>query len=198
MKFLVKFLGIGAVSAQLFSIAEPIYAHSLRDVPENVHQQQEKLRQKRVLQEVTTRLEQVKRVILDDAQHQTETNFTLFCIEPNDSLHSFQGDGVKYTLPGLGKNPSSRRPIDPKPKCSVKDGYELYRRSRMDHNTHMDPKMYPPLDYDTPLVSIQLFFQFFNQQFPDLRLRILHERIAKTPTLFETDCCPMYIVSWKE
>jgi hypothetical protein len=136
--------------------------------------------------------------ILNEAAQKTETNFTLFCIEPNDSSHSFQGDGVKYTLPELGKQPYSRRSIDPKPKCSVKDGYELYRRSRMDHNTHMDPKMYPPLDYDTPLVSIQLFFQFFNLQFPDLRLRILHERIAKNPTLFETDCCPMYIVSWKE
>lgn len=187
MKFLMKFLMISMVSAQSI---EPIYATSLRHVPK-------KLRQERVLQEVQTKVKHMTQVILNDAAKQTETNFTLFCIEPNDSSRSFQDSGDKYTLPELGKQPS-RRPIDPKPKCSIKDGYELYRRSTMDARTHMDPKMYPPLDYDTPLVSIQLFFQFFNLQFPDLRLSILHERIAKTPTLFETDCCPMYTVSWKE
>lgn len=170
---------------------EPIYAHSLRHVPE-------KLRQERVLQEVQTKVKHMTQVILNEAAQKNETNFTLFCIEPNESSFSFQDHGVKYTLPELGKEPYSTRPIDPKPKCSIKDGYELYRRSRMEHNTHIDPKMYPPLDYDTPLVSIQLFFQYFNQQFPDLRLRILHERIVKTPTLFETDCCPLYTVSWKE
>ena len=195
MKFLMKFLVISVVSAQS---TEPIYASSLRHVPEKLRQTRLKLRQERVLQEVKTRLDQVTQLILKDAAQKTETNFTLFCIEPNDSSGSFQDNGDKYTLPELGKDPYSRRPIDPKPKCSIKDGYELYRRSTMDHNTKIDPTMYPPLDYDTPLVSIQLFFQFFNLQFPDLRLSILHERIAKTPTLFETDCCPIYTVSWKE
>jgi hypothetical protein len=185
MKFLVEILGIGMVSAQY--VVEPIYAHSLRHVPE-------KLRQERVLQEVQTKVKHITQVILNEAAQQTETNFTLFCIEPNDYSSAFQDAGDKYTLPEIGKQPYSRRVIDPKPKCSIKDGYELYRRSRFHHNTRIDPY---PLDYDTPLVSIQLFFQYFNQQFPDLRLRILHERIAKTPTLFETDCCPVYIVSWE-
>jgi len=192
MMFLVI---IGMASAQSI---EPIYAHSLRHVPE-------KLRQERVLQEVQSKLKYVTQTILNEAAQQNETNFTLFCLEPNDHADAFQDDGNKYSLPELGKQPYSRRPIYPKPKCSVKDGYDLYRRSTMDYRSTMDPKMYKPLTYDTPNVSIQLFFRYFNQQFPDLRLTILNERIAKRnpyaeqrETIFETDCCPLYTVSWKE
>lgn len=180
---------------------EPIYAHSLRHIPE-------KLRQERVLQEVKNRLEQVTQQILQDAVHQTETNFTLFCDEPNDYPSLFEDNGNKYSLPELGKQPHSRRPIYPKPKCSIKDGYELYRRSKMDYHTTIDPKQYPPLDYDKPIVSIELFFQYFNQRFPDLRLTIVHRRMANRQIIrygdnpheliFDTYCCPIYSVSWKE
>jgi hypothetical protein len=177
---------------------EPIYAHSLRHIPE-------KLRQERVLQEVKNRLEQVTQQILQDAVHQTETNFTLFCNEPNHYPSLFEDNGNKYSLPELGKRPNSRRPIYPKPKCSLKDGYELYRRSKMDYHTTIDPKQYPPLDYDKPIVSIEMFFQYFNQRFPDLRLTIVHKHMVKvdiyhgqSEPIFDTDCCPIYTVSWKE
>lgn len=196
MKFLILSMFVSMASV---NSTEPIYAHSLRHVPE-------KLRQERTLQEVLTKVKQVTQVILNEAQHQNESNFTLFCHEPNEWSDQFQENGDTYRLPELGKRPDSRRPIYPKPKCSLKDGYDLYRRSTMDHQTKMDPKTYPPLPYETPTVSIQLFFQYFNQQFPDLRLTILHERKAistnrMNPTenrLFETDCCPIYTVSWKE
>lgn len=186
---------------------EPIYAHSLRHIPE-------KLRQERVLQEVKNRLEEVTQQIFLVAVHQTETNFTLFCHEPNDSYNAFQINGPAYTLPKLGEpnktpfNYGYQQMIYPKPKCSLKDGYELYRRSKMDSQTRIDPKQYPPLDYDKPIVSIEMFFQYFNQRFPDLRLTIVHRRMANRQInrygdnphepIFDTDCCPIYSVSWKE
>ena len=180
---------------------EPIYAHSLRHIPE-------KLRQERILHEVKTRLEQVTQVILHQAQHQTETNFTLFCHEPNDYPYEFHKYGNIYTLSEVDKHRertfNGHEPIYPKPKCSLKDGYELYRRSTINDQTNR----YTPVLYDTPIVSIQMFFNYFNQQFPDLRLTILHERDANKKVydrsmgiiepIFETDCCPLYIVSWKE
>jgi len=177
---------------------EPIYAHSLRHIPE-------KLRQERVLQEVKNRLEQVTQQIFQDAVHQTETNFTLFCDEPNHYPSLFEYNGNKYSLPELGEpnktpfNYGYQQMIYPKPKCSLKDGYELYRRSKMTHNTRIDSKQFPPLDYDKPIVSIEMFFQYFNQRFPDLRLTIVHRRISNThEPIFDTDCCPIYTVSWKE
>ena len=186
---------------------EPIYAHSLRHIPE-------KLRQERLLQEVKTRLEEVTQQIFQDAIQQTESNFTLFCDEPNDFYHAYQINGQTYTLPQLGEpnktpfNYGYQQMIYPKPKCSIKDGYELYRRSKMDHSTRMDPIKNPPLVYDTPIVSVEMFFQYFSQRFPDLRLNIVHRRMANRQIIlygndphepiFETDCCPIYTVSWKE
>ncbi len=175
---------LGVVGAQP---TEPIYAHSLRHLPE-------KLRQERTLEEVKIRVEQIKQQVLNAAASQTDTNFTLFCVEPNDAPSQFETKGPRYTLlEQVSYHSGIPYPLlNPKPKCSLKDGYALYRR-----NTQ--------LPYDTPLVSIQLFFHYFNQQFPDLRLSIVNERNANRvrdpyygDTIFETDCCPIYTVSWKE
>jgi hypothetical protein len=173
---------LGVVGAQP---TEPIYAHTLRHLPE-------KLRQERTLEEVKTRVEQIKQLVLNSAASQTETNFTLFCLEPNDIPYMFESKGSHYRLiePSNYQGGTPYPLLHPKPKSLLKDGYTLYRR-------------YTPLPYDTPLVSIQLFFHYFNQQFPDLRLSIVNERNANRQTqhgetIFETDCCPLYTVSWKE
>jgi len=164
-------------------MAEPIYKHTLRHVPE-------KLRHERTLQEVQQRVLQVTQQILKDAEYTTETNFTLFCLEPNHEQERyeqqgrslFQNNGLKYLLNENENLPLVK--IHPKPYCSIQDGYELYRRTYRDVTK----------EYEPPIISIQWFFQSFNQQFPDINLSISHKRISTG--IFETDCCPIYTVSW--
>ena len=168
------------------AMAEPIYKHTLRHVPE-------KLRHERTLQEVQQTVLQVTQQILKDAEYNTETNFTLFCLEPNheqdryeqQGLSLFEKKGMKYQLsPNETMHLPSLDKIHPKPYCSIQDGYELYRRKYRDVTKEYEPQ----------IISIQWFFQSFNQQFPDLDLTISHKRLSMG--IFQTDCCPIYTVSW--
>jgi len=172
MKLYLVFIG---------AMAEPIYKHTLRNVPQ-------KLRHERTLQEVKQTVLRVTQQVLTDAEYKTDTNFTLFCLEPNHEQERyeqqgrslFQNNGLKYLL---NENLSPLVKIHPKPYCSIQDGYDLYRRK------YRDTKEYEP-----PIISIEWFFQSFNQQFPDLDLTISRERASIG--IFETDCCPIYTVSW--
>jgi hypothetical protein len=95
------------------------------------------------------------------------------------------GDQYRLVLYEHGQmnNPVPER-IHPRPPCSIQDGYELYRRQSRDLTK----------TYESQFTSIQLFFQSFNAQFPDVTLTISQER--PSTGIFETECCPIYTISW--
>lgn len=163
--------------------ADPIYRHSLRHLPE-------KLRQERIQQTThATFLEVKQQIFMDASQNRNETSFTLFCLEPNqeqdrmeqEGFCLFQKENQKYRLSLPEEMHLRTQYIQPKPECNPKDGYELYNRYR----TKLE---------DDPLVYIQHFFILLNYQFPDVTLTLSHER--KGTGLFESECCPIYTVSW--
>ena len=188
-----------------------IYRNELRHLPE-------KLKQERIQETIKNTFTLIQDQIMQAAiRNETETNFTLFCLEPNviqkQRNYLFRKEGATYKLihqyeyQEMHYNPLD--PLEVKPRCLLKDGYELYNR----HYEYSQP--YPPdhpyyihLDHSArnklgifrqnleqePIVYIQQFFQVLNHYFPDLSLTILHER--KGEGIFETDCCPVYIVSW--
>ena len=200
--------------------AAPIYKNELRHLPE-------KLKQERIQETIQNTFKLIQHQIIQTAiRNETNTNFTLFCLEPNmmqKITHNlFRKQGSTYsllereeyvyraynqdedlrTIPELIKLPI-------KPHCSVKDGYELYNRHfQFDQPYQPDHPFYVPLDFTAhskpgiprqnleqePILYIQQFFQVLNQHFPDISLELSHER--KSEGIFETDCCPVYTVSW--
>ena len=180
-----------------FAFAEPMYRNELR----HLH---ERLRQERIQKTVQDTFHMIETQIIQAASgNATETNFTLFCKEPNVMQEQwfryghrncmYKNQGATYRLcESEANNPLI--PIYPKPRCSVKDGYSLYSRPPSDE---LDANRIPrPILEDIPLIYIQHFFQKLNMQFPDLSLQISHERKSTTEGIFENECCPIYIVSW--
>ena len=194
----------------------PMYRNELRHLPE-------KLKQERIQQTVQNTFLLIQHQIIQAAiRNTTSTNFTLFCLEPNymqkGARTLFRTQGSTYALleqeaydykynPHL-KSTVKLIPLQVKPRCSVKDGYTLYSRHykwemyEPDHPfyvplvfSHTPGLSYPNLE-DDPLLYIQPFFQTLNRQFPDLSLEISHERKSNSDDIFETDCCPVYTVSW--
>lgn len=178
------------------AVAQPIYRNELRHLPE-------KLKQERIQKTVQDTIHLVQIQIIQAASSNvTETNFTLFCNEPNrmqDISHNggrdlFVNQGSNYRLIKAGEYPSnSLVPIYPKPCCRIKDGYDLYS---IPPQVRTRNPYYPeaPILEEDPVIYIQHFFQKLNMQFPDLSLQISHER--KSEGIFENECCPVYIVSW--
>ena len=192
-----------------------VYRNELRHLPE-------KLKQERIQQTVQNTFALVQDQVMKAAiRNTTETNFTLFCLEPNRMSGMFRKQGATYRLVDPedsmhSSHMASRQDPEPlaqekrlsfKPRCLVKDGYELYNRYYSYPSWPPDHPYYVPLDFshNTPYISytnleqepilyIQQFFQRFNQHFPDLTLSISPQRIAEG--IFETDCCPVYTVSW--
>ena len=177
--------------------AEPIYRNSLRHLPE-------KLKQERIKKSVEATFQIIQDQIIRVASaNYTETNFTLFCNEPNkiqknmeqQSIYPFQNSGASYRISRQEELRNRPTLVYPKPKCSVKDGYELYSNPPTLYRIpiyNYEKKL--PLLEDDPHIYIQYFFQKLNMQFPDLSLQISHER--NSDGIFENDCCPVYIVSW--
>lgn len=200
------------------SASAPMYRNELRHLPE-------KLKQERIQQTVQNTFLLIQHQIIQAAiKNTTATNFTLFCLEPNfmqSVVHSlFRKQGSTYTLLEQEEydyqyNPNLQGtvkliPLHVKPRCSVKDGYTLYNRHyKWEQPYSQGHPFYVPLDFshntpglsyqnleEDPLLYIQSFFQTLNQQFPDLSLEISHERKSEADGIFETDCCPVYTVSW--
>jgi hypothetical protein len=188
-----------------------IFRSDLRNIPE-------KLKQERIQETIQNTYTLVKGEIMRAAtRNETETNFTLFCKEPNSMSHMFRKKGSTYHLLDTDDadyaylsrygSYSGPQPIM-KSKCSIKDGYELYNRFYDYPNYDKSHPYYVPLDFTArskpgifrqnleqdPILYIQKFFQLLNYEFPDVSLTISHER--KGEGIFETDCCPVYIVSW--
>jgi len=203
----------------LFTVASatPMYKNELRHLPE-------KLKQERIQETIQNTFNLIQHQIIQAAiRNESNTNFTLFCLEPNmmqKKAHNlFRKQGSTYSLLEREEydyqyNPKLRTipelitlPI--KPSCSVKDGYELYNRHyKFDQPYQPDHPFYVPLDFTAhskpgiprqnleqePILYVQQFFQVLNQHFPDISLDLSHER--KSDGIFETDCCPVYTVSW--
>jgi hypothetical protein len=197
-----------------------VYKNELRHLPE-------KLKQERIQQTVQNTFNIIQSQIIRAATiNLTETNFTLFCIEPNQMKQKeysypfinwqgspvtnvFYKEGAKYRLYENDDYPVPFVQLTPKPMCSVKMGYELYSRYYQYPYYNRDHPFHVPLDFshnipgiphknleDSPTVYLDAFFQLLNQAFPDLSLTISKERKSETDDIFETNCCPMYIVSW--
>lgn len=202
----------------LFTVASaaPMYKNELRHLPE-------KLKQERIQETIQNTFNLIQHQIIQAAiRNESNTNFTLFCLEPNmmqkNAHNLFRKQGSTYsllereeydyqynqnlrTIPELIKLPI-------KPRCSVKDGYELYNRHyKFDQPYQPDHPFYVPLDFTAhskpgihqnleqePILYVQQFFQVLNQYFPDISLDLSHER--KSDGIFETECCPVYTVSW--
>lgn len=183
------------IASSPIAFAQPIYRNELRHLPE-------KLKQERIQKTAQDTFQLIETQIIQAASDNfTETNFTLFCKEPNRIQEQwshyghrncvYKNEGSTYRLCHKGES-NSLIPIYPKPRCSIKDGYSLYSRPPSDE---FDPTRAPmPLLEDNPSVYIQHFFQKLNLKFPDLSLQISHER--KSEGIFENECCPIYIVSW--
>jgi hypothetical protein len=194
-----------------------VYRNELRHLPE-------KLKQERIQQTVQNTFALVQDQVMKAAiRNTTETNFTLFCLEPNSMSGMFRKQGSTYRLVDPDdseyselREMYSRHGLEPlaqekrlsvKPRCLAKDGYELYNRYYSYPSWSPDHPYYVPLDFShhtpgisytnleqEPILYIQQFFQRFNQQFPDLTLSISQQRMAEG--IFETECCPVYTVSW--
>lgn len=191
--------------------ANPILKNELRSLPE-------KLKQKRIQQNIQNTFRLVQSQIIRSAKlNLTETNFTLFCLEPNEMQRPnsnmlrnvYRKEGANYKLTDTDDYSVPFIPLSVKPLCSVKMGYELYSRYYQYPNHSPDHPFYIPLDFshnipgishknleDSPTVYLDTFFKILNQAFPDLSLTISKERTSKIDGLFESDCCPIYIVSW--
>jgi len=214
--------------------AAPIYKNELRHLPE-------KLKQERIQETIQNTFNLIQHQIIQAAiRNETDTHFTLFCLEPNmmqkktnlfhnqqGSINLFRRQGSTYSLLDqeeydyqLNQNLRTipeliKLPI--KPRCSVKDGYELYNRHfqftpingpftqpqpndplyvPLDFTAHSKPGIYQNLEQE-PILYVQQFFQLLNQKFPDVSLVLSHERKSEeSEGIFETDCCPVYTVSW--
>lgn len=188
-----------------------IYRNELRHLPE-------KLKQERIQETIKNTFTLIQDQIMQAAiRNETETNFTLFCLEPNvmqqQMNYLFRREGSTYKL--IHQYEYQDRILTPlhslevKPRCLLKDGYELYNRHyeysqpyqpdhpfyiHLDHTARNKPGIFRQNLEQEPILYIQQFFQVLNYQFPDLSLTISHER--KGAGIFETDCCPVYIVSW--
>ncbi len=211
----MQFLQLVLLLNMSLAFAVPIYRNELRHLPE-------KMKQERIQETIHNTFILIQNQIMQAAiRNETETNFTLFCLEPNilqKQRNIFRREGQTYKLIEQDEyqdiirmyNPTPLRHLPIKPKCSVKDGYELYNRY-YDYAQPYQPghPYYVPLDFTArnkqgifrqnleqePVLYIQQFFQILNQQFPDLSLVISNERKG-SDGLFETECCPVYIVSW--
>ena len=65
---------------------------------------------------------------------------------------------------------------------------------QQDYSAHSKHRVSVPQLEQNPTLYVQQFFYLFKQQFPDVSLTLSRER--KGTGIFETDCCPIYIVSW--
>ena len=193
-----------------------IYRNELRHLPE-------KRKQERIRETVNNTFTLVKDQVWQTALlNESTTNFTLFCIEPNSKKHLFRKNGAIYRLLDIDEpdyayiayrsqsdgSQSDAPRIHPKPKCSIHDGYELYNRFgyvqpyqsdhpyyvQQDYSAHSKHRVSVPQLEQNPTLYVQQFFYLFKQQFPDVSLTLSRER--KGTGIFETDCCPIYIVSW--
>ena len=194
------FLVLASVSAQM-------YRNELRHLPE-------KLRQQRIHLMVSSTVKNIQqRVIQSASDNHTYFQFSLFCIEPNIvqsaySVSFYQPYGNKYMLSPPNAMGPLVFPILPIPRCENKYGYELYQKwdqyERMPvmPNNHDNTRYYEmlhqvapiqPLE-DNPTIYIQRFFELFNQAFPDIRLEVSSRRSSQG--IFETECCPIYNVTW--
>lgn len=192
-----------------------IYRNELRHLPE-------KLKQERIRETVNNTFTIMKDQVWQTAsRNESITNFTLFCIEPNSKSHLFRKNGATYRLLDtddpeyaylsshnyISSHNQYRSQVHPKPKCSIHDGYELYNRFGYVQPYQSDHPYYVELDYTAhsklrvavthleqkPSLYVQQFFHLFKQQFPDVSITLSR---GKGTGLFETDCCPIYIVSW--
>jgi len=196
----------------------PIYRNELRHLPE-------KMKRERIKETIYNTFLLIQDQVMQAAiRNERQTNFTLFCIEPNDMSYLFRMKGATYYLVAhndtdyeyLYRYKPQPELLFMKPRCLVKDGYELYNR-HYQFPQHSPDYPYPiPLDFTSrnkvrgkvshleqePILYVQQFFQLFNQQFPDLTLAILHDtdkdiyEEVDSKHIFENDCCPLYIVSW--
>jgi len=196
----------------------PVYRNELRHLPE-------KLKQERIRETINNTFTLIQDQVMQSAiRNEHETNFTLFCLEPNlmqkkmDNIYRKQGSTYVLLEPeeyqgmyneNLHMYPPELVPLPVKPHCSVKDGYELYNRhGGVTQPYPPDHPYYIPLDFTAtrkpgiarqnleqePILYVQQFFQLFNHHFPDLTLTISHDRTSEG--IFDKDCCPVYIVSW--
>lgn len=189
--------------------AQPIYKESLRHLPE-------KLRQQRIHTRVQQDVDQIHTRITEEASHnQTLLNFTLFCIDPNRQYREnalwnkhlghvpeglirvphysipmtyglggyseYQRDGPRYRYSTYDERNSETEIIWPKPYCEPKHGYDLYQR------------LHGILE-DSPQAYATLFFQKLNHMFPDISLEVSNHRPSEG--LYDSDCCPLFTVSW--
>ncbi len=212
-----------AYATNSYDKVSPVYRNELRHLPE-------KLKQERIWETINNTFTVIQAQVMHTAiRNEHELNFTLFCREPNHMSHLFRKKGSTYRL--LDPDDSdyvyltshnyqvSHYPDDPmklKPRCSLKDGYELYNRFGYAQPYASGHPYYVSLDNTAlqkhhlvtqiqgipfqhleqePILYVQQFFQLFNQHFPDLTLVISHDR-KMSEGIFETDCCPNYRVSW--
>lgn len=181
--------------------AQPIYRDMLRSLPE-------KMRQERIQSTVQQRVAEVREQIIQAAQNnQTETTFTLFCLEPDynkpekgrsypigdiHTVNLFQKDGPRYRFSETWNELTTpTEKILPRPMGNSKIGYELY--SRNIEATSGNVVIHKRLEAN-PVLYISEFFKYLNQQFPDLTLSISSNK--PSDGLFENNCCPLYTVSW--
>ena len=148
--------------------SEHSYKHSLRHIPEKMRQEHIQQTAQFVFLEIQTKM------LIDASENRTETNFTLFCLEPN-----LEQERYRLLLPYEIR--LYVQPIYPKTECNVKEGYELYSR-------------YKTKLMDEPHVYIENFFHLLNDEFPYLRHSLSSE--TRGSGLFDTECCPVYTVSW--
>jgi len=189
--------------------AQPIYKDSLRQLPE-------KLRQDRIHKTVQQEVDLIKSHIIYEASHnRTLLNFTLYCLDSNrqyqenilynnhmgrvpsglirvpqysiplyyglGGYYEYQREGPRYRYSTYEERNSPTELIWPRPYCEPKHGYELYRR------------LYGNLE-DSHQSYTTLFFQKLNQLFPDIRLEVSNNRPSEG--LYDSDCCPLFTVSW--
>lgn len=207
---------IGAIAYATMYDPVAVYRNELRHLPE-------KLKQERIRETINNTFTLIQDQVMQAAiRNEHETNFTLFCLEPNvmqNKYHLYRKQGSTYVLLEQEEYDYQYNqylqpypelvPLPVKPHCSVKDGYELYNRhGGVNQPYRPDHPYYIPLDFTAknkpgiarqnleqePILYVQQFFQLFNHHFPDLTLAISHER--KSEGIFDKDCCPVYIVSW--
>ncbi len=186
--------------------SQPIYRETLRSLPE-------KMRQERIQDTVQKRVAEVRVQIIQAAKNnQTETTFALFCLEPDYNkpeqrsdgvhvsygigdihrFHLFQKDGPRYRFSNTWdelNTPTEK--IVPRPLGDYKIGYELYSRNIEAPSGIV--QIHKRLE-GNPIIYISQFFKELNEQFPDITLSISSDR--PSDGLFETECCPLYTVSW--
>jgi len=185
---------------------QPFYKDTLRQLPN-------KLKQERIHATVQQEVGMIEKHIIRDASlNHTFLNFTLFCTDPNrqyreqelrnhmnnipqgariphygvhDSYmpgqYMYQRDGMGYRFSINGEGEQKTEILWPRPPCHPKYGYELYQR------------IHPKLE-DTPHAYVTLFFQKLKIIFPDLHLNVTNKRPSEG--LYDTDCCPLFTVSW--